>query len=60
MPGRPSRGRRNYKLGAVKRLKSKVPVPAGPLVGFAWFTRKQWQCLTEIADDCNQVDEIFE
>ncbi|MGH7102503.1 MAG: hypothetical protein ACREFJ_08900 [Acetobacteraceae bacterium] len=44
----------------MKRLKSKVAVPAGALVGFAWFTRKQWQCLTEIADDCNQVDEIFE
>ena len=44
----------------MKRRKSKISVPAGSRVGIAWFTREQWQRLTEIADDRNELDETFE
>lgn len=44
----------------MKRRKSKIPVPAGSQVGFAWFTREQWQRLTEVADDRNELDDTFE
>jgi hypothetical protein len=60
MAERSGRGRRTYEIGAVKRGKSKISVPAGSQVGFAWFTREQWQRLTEIADDRNELDETFE
>jgi hypothetical protein len=44
----------------MKRRKSKFSVPAGLQVGFAWFTREQWERLTEITDDRNELDETFE
>ena len=44
----------------MKRRKSEISVPAGSQVGIAWFTCEQWQRLTEIADDRNELDETFE
>ena len=35
--------------------------PDGPLVvGFAWFDRKQWQRLTEVVEDRNELDDTYE
>ncbi|MGH8236387.1 MAG: hypothetical protein ACREXP_05115 [Steroidobacteraceae bacterium] len=44
----------------MKRRKRKIPVQAGPQVGIAWFTREQWQRLTEVVDDRNELDGTFE
>ena len=30
------------------------------VVGLAWFDRKQWQRLAEVAEDRNELDETFE
>ncbi len=30
------------------------------VVGFAWFDRAQWQRLTEVVDDRNELDDTFE
>ena len=35
--------------------------PSRPLVvGLAWFDRKQWQRLTEVVEDRNELDASFE
>jgi hypothetical protein len=44
----------------MKRQKPKLTVSAGLQVGFAWFTRQQWQRLTEVVDDRNELDDTFE
>jgi hypothetical protein len=44
----------------MKRHRPKISVPAGSQVGFAWFTREQWQRLTEVVDDRNELDDTFE
>ena len=44
----------------MKRRGPEIPVPAGSQVGFAWFTREQWQRLTEVVDDRNELDDTFE
>lgn len=44
----------------MKRRRPGIPVPAGSQVGFAWFTREQWQRLTEVVDDRNELDDTFE
>src|SRR3970282_1470560 len=30
------------------------------VVGLAWFDRKQWQRLTEVVEDRNELDDTFE
>ena len=30
------------------------------VVGVAWFDREQWQRLTEVVDDRNELDDTFE
>ena len=44
----------------MKRRGPEIPVPAGSQVGFAWFTREQWQRLAEVVDDRNELDDTFE
>lgn len=44
----------------MKRRRPETPVTAGSQVGFAWFTREQWQGLTEVVDDRNELDDPFE
>jgi hypothetical protein len=44
----------------MKRRRSQTPVPAGLKVGFAWFTREQWQRFTEVVDDPDELDDTFE
>jgi len=44
----------------MKRRRPEIPVPAGSQVGFAWFTREQWQRLTEVVDDRSELDDTFE
>lgn len=44
----------------MKHRRPRNPVPAGSQVGFAWFTREQWQRLTEVVDDRNELDDTFE
>jgi hypothetical protein len=44
----------------MKRHRSKLSIPGGSQVGFAWFTRDQWQRLTEVVDDRNELDDTFE
>lgn len=31
-----------------------------PIVGLAWFDRKQWRRLTEVAEDRNELDATYE
>lgn len=44
----------------MKSHKPEISVPAAAQVGFAWFTRVQWQRLTEVVDDRNELDATFE
>ena len=44
----------------MKRDKPEIPVTTASQVGFAWFTRVQWQRLTEVVDDRNELDVTFE
>jgi hypothetical protein len=48
------------KFDAVKRHRPKISVSGGSQVGLAWFTREQWQRLTEVVDDRNELDDTFE
>ena len=38
----------------------KHPLDRAPVVGLAWFDRKQWQRLTEVVEDRNELDDTFE
>jgi hypothetical protein len=44
----------------MERHKLETSVLAAAQVGFAWFTRAQWQRLTEVVDDRNELDATFE
>ncbi len=44
----------------MKRRRPQVQVPSASQVGFAWFTREQWQRLTKVVDDRNELDDSFE
>lgn len=44
----------------MKRHRRAIQAPAALQVGFAWFTRDQWQRLTEVVDDRNELDDSFE
>jgi hypothetical protein len=44
----------------MKRRRPQIPVPTGLQVGLAWFTQEQWQRLTEVVDDRNELDDTFE
>lgn len=48
-----------------EKRKLKITMPKyGPdravVVGLAWFDRKQWQRLTEVVEDRNELDDTFE
>ena len=44
----------------MKRRKPEIPVRPASQVGIAWFSRDQWQRLSELVDDRDELDDTFE